>query len=261
MRHECLVCPGVRSAHGVEFGGVRIVIGAERFTSLACVIVFHVMAVGETIVFVFKSAVRRWLGFTTGVGHHIQNGRAVWCLLHVIPRLLLPISAAIVGAVACSGRGGALICRQRCRALLHRRGRRSLLHGQLLLHHVNLRGHHLLKLLLLDRCFLLARHQLVRAILQNVCHVVLVLALVLCCVTSKLVLERSGVGMAEFKVLNSPEIFGVRQRFIDVIAGDPIFVRASVFPSIFDHRQKICNNGVVGDFLAGKSCVCCVRLC
>ena len=142
--------------------------------------------------------------------------------------------------------------------LLHRRGRRSSLHGQLLLHHVNLRlrGHHLLKLLLLNRCFLLASHQLVRAILQNVRHVVLVLTLVLCCVASKLVLERGGAGTAEFMVLHLPEIFGVRPRFVGVVAGDPIFIRVLVFPGLFDHRQRTCNNDVVGDFLSGKSCVC-----
>ena len=42
--------PGVGSAHGVEFGGVWIVIGAGPFACSACVIVFDVMAVGETIV-------------------------------------------------------------------------------------------------------------------------------------------------------------------------------------------------------------------
>ena len=29
-----------------------------------------------------------------------------------------------------------------------------------------------------------------------------------------------------------------------------------VFPDFLDHRQKICNNGVVGGFLAGKRGVC-----
>ena len=141
-RHDCLVCPGVGSAHGVEFGGVWIVIGAGRLTSLTCVIVLDVIAVGETMVLVFESAVRCWLGFTAGAGHRVENERAVWCLLRVIPRLLLSISTAIDGSVACSGRVSALICRHRSRALLYRCGRLSLLHGQLLLHRVNLRGHY-----------------------------------------------------------------------------------------------------------------------
>ena len=41
--------PGDGSTHGVEFGGVWILVEAERLAGLACMIVFDVMAVGETI--------------------------------------------------------------------------------------------------------------------------------------------------------------------------------------------------------------------
>ena len=162
------------------------------------VVVFNAMTVDETIVLVFVGAVRCWLILSAGVGHGVGCGQAVQRLLHVVSCLLLPISAAIAGAVACGGRGGALICCHRFCALLHRRGCRSLLHGQLLLHCVNLRGHHLLKLVFLGRCFLLAGHQLVCAVLQNVCHVVFVFAWVLRYVASKLALECGGVGTTEF---------------------------------------------------------------
>ena len=76
-QHDGLVCPGVESAHGAEFGGIRIVIRAGCLTSLACVIIFDAVAVGETKVLVFKSVVRCWLGFAVGDGHHVDNGRAV----------------------------------------------------------------------------------------------------------------------------------------------------------------------------------------
>ena len=62
--------------------------------------------------------------------------------------------------------------------------------------------------------------------------------------------------MAKFKVLHPPEIFGVLPSFVGRVAGDPIFVRALVFPGLLDHRQKTCNNRVVGGFLAGKGGIC-----
>ena len=62
--------------------------------------------------------------------------------------------------------------------------------------------------------------------------------------------------MAKFKVLHPPEIFGVLPSFVGRVAGDPIFVRALVFPGLLDPRQKICNDRVVGDFLVGEGDVC-----
>ena len=66
--------------------------------------------------------------------------------------------------------------------------------------------------------------------------------------------------MAEFKVLHPPEIFGMRPSFVGGVAGDPVFVRALVFPGLLDHRQKICNNRVIGNFLVGEGGVSMLHL-
>ena len=55
---------------------------------------------------------------------------------------------------------------------------------------------------------------------------------------------------------HSPEIFGVGPNFVGEVASHSIFIRALVFSGLLDHRQKICNNCVVGDFLASKIGVC-----
>ena len=154
------------------------------------------MAVGETIVLVLVDVVRVWWGTSAGVGHGIIRRWAVGRVFHVGPCLLMPIRVAIVGVVACCGCGHALIRRHRGCALLHRRGRRPLLHVQLLLHGAHLCRNHLLELLSLRRRRLLPVHQLIRAIFQSICHVMLVLTLILCCVVPQSVLKRGGVGVA-----------------------------------------------------------------
>ena len=63
-------------------------------------VIFYVMAVGETIVLVFENVVRVGLGFTAGFGHRVECRRAIWRLLHVVP-CLLGCAAADGG-----GRGG-----------------------------------------------------------------------------------------------------------------------------------------------------------
>ena len=67
-RHDGFVCPGVGSAHGVEFVSVLIVIEAWHLASLACVILFDVISVDEAIVLILEDAVRYLL-----VGVYLQS--------------------------------------------------------------------------------------------------------------------------------------------------------------------------------------------
>ena len=77
--------PGVGSTHGVEFGGVWIVIGAKRLAGLTCMIVFDMMAVGETIILVLKNATRVGLGVAAGGLHCIERGGTIKGLLSKLP--------------------------------------------------------------------------------------------------------------------------------------------------------------------------------
>ena len=141
--------PGVESTHGVEFVGVWIVIGTERLASLARMIAFDVMAVGVVIVLVLKNVALVGLGVAAKGLHHIEHGGAIRGLFHAASCLVVPTSVAVVGVIACSGRGRVLIACHCRRALLHCRDRRPLLHGKLLLHGAHLCRHHFLESLLL----------------------------------------------------------------------------------------------------------------
>jgi len=96
------VRPGVESTHGVEVGGVWIVIGGGRLAGLARMIAFDVMAVGVTIVLVLKNVAWVGLGVAAKGLHHIERGEIIRGLFHAAPCLLVPTSVTVVGVIACT---------------------------------------------------------------------------------------------------------------------------------------------------------------